>query len=379
MREKDFFQDAATKNRLREVRLSQGLSQGELADRAGVSRQTVGGIEAELYGSSLTVALRLAKVLRKNVEELFWLGKEPLTEVFSEWSGIGPMPDDGAHIQLTRSGSGYTAYPASREMLGLEANAIVLHKEKNLLKSKILEQESLEQSTVVLAGCSPVLGLLRQRLHNISRDVALRWVNTNSTRALHALRDGFVHVAGVHIFDEQTGGYNLPAVRKVLGERPYLVINLYHGEQGLLVQKGNPKGIRNFNDLLRDGVRIVNRETGAESRRILDAGLQAFCLEPWQAAGYDFLVGTHQEVAQAVALGGADCGIALRPLARLYGLDFLPLTRERFDLVILRELLNKPGIHAVLDYLQKQPIKLEMEAGGYEPEATGSEIASTTG
>jgi molybdate-binding protein len=259
-------------------------------------------------------------------------------------------------------------------MLGLDANAIVLQKEKNQLKSKVLVQESLEQSTVILAGCSPVLGLLRQRLHNICRDVSLRWVNTNSTRALHALRDGVVDVAGVHIFDEQTGRYNLPAVRKVLGERPYLVVNLYHGEQGILVQKGNPKGIRNFNDLLRDGVRVVNRETGAESRRILDAGLQAFSLDPWQAAGYDFLVSTHQEVVQAVALGGADCGIALRPLASFYGLDFLPLTRERFDLVILREFLHKPGIQAVLDYLQKQALRLEMEAGGYEPEATGSEI-----
>jgi molybdate-binding protein/DNA-binding XRE family transcriptional regulator len=372
--EKDFFQEAATKNRLREVRLSHGLSQGELADKAGVSRQTIGGIEAELYGPSLAVALRLAKVFGKKLEEIFWLEREPASEVFCQWSGIGPVPEDGAHIQLIRSGTGYAAYPASRELLGLEANAIVLHKDRGQIKSKVLVQESLEQSPIVLAGCSPVLGLLRQRLHNICRDVSLLWVNTNSARALAALKNGTAHVAGIHIFDEQTGRYNLPAVQKALGDRPHVVINLYHGEQGLLLQKGNRKGIRDFSDLARDGVKVVNREEGAESRRILDAGLQASKLNPWQIAGYDFPVATHQEVAQAVAFGGADCGVALRPLARVYGLDFMPLTRERFDLVILREYLHEPGIQAVLDFLQKQAIRLEMEACGYEPEATGSEI-----
>lgn len=375
MREKAIFQETVTKNSLREVRLSQGLSQGELADKAGVSRQTVGGIEAELYGPSLAVALRLAKVLGKRLEEIFWLEKEQLTEVFSQWSSIGPPPEDGAHIQLIRSGTGFTAYPASRELHGLEANAIVLEKERERIKARILVQESLKQSSIIMAGCSPVLGLLRQRLHNICRDISLHWVNTNSTRALHALKAGVVHAAGVHIFDEQTGRYNLPAVQKILGDRPHLVINLYHGEQGLLVQKDNPKGISDFSDLLRNGVRLVNREAGAESRRILDAGLQTVKLNPQQVTGYDFQVGTHQEVAQAVALGGADCGVALRPLARLYGLGFLPLTRERFDLVILREFLHEPGIQAVLDFLQKQAIRLELEAGGYEPEATGSEIA----
>jgi putative molybdopterin biosynthesis protein len=82
-------------------------------------------------------------------------------------------------------------------------------------------------------------------------------------------------------------------------------------------------------------------------------------------------VQTHQEVVQTVALGGADCGISLRPLARLYKLDFIPLTRERYDLIFLLEDLEKPGVQAILDCLQKHNFLLALEASGYDPENTG--------
>ena len=377
MKKKDFPPEMSTKNRLREVRLSVGLSQGDLAARAGVSRQTVGAIEANLYGLSLAVALRLSKALGKKLEDVFWLQENPAPELLCQWSGIGSLPDKGAPIQIVRSGIKHNAYPVSRETLGLEANAIVTQREKGRIRANILAAESLDQQTILLAGCSPVLGLLRQRLNNIYRDVSWRWVNTNSTRALEALKNGFVHMAGVHIFDEQTGEYNLPVVRRVLEERPYIVINVHHGEQGFLVRRDNPKGIIHFDDLLRGEVQMVNRETGAESRRILDAGLRSRGIIPQQVAGYDFLVGTHQEVAQTVAFGGADCGLALRSMTRFYDLDFLPLTRERFDLVILREYLNEPGVQAVLDFLQKKAVQFEIESCGYEPEATGREIQTT--
>jgi molybdate-binding protein/DNA-binding XRE family transcriptional regulator len=348
------------------------MSQGELAKLAGVSRQTVGGIEACQYGPSLTVALSLVRALGKTLEDVFWLQEEPMREVFAHWSNIGAAPDMGARIQVVRTGNGYTAYPAGREMLSLDANAFVMQRENDrLLRAKLLATDTRTGIGMILAGCSPVLGLLRQRLELRYRDLSLHWVNTNSMQSLEALKHGVVHVAGVHILDETTGEYNLPVIQRVLGNRPYVVYNLYHGEQGFLLPRGNPKGIRNFSDLLHQDVRVVNREPGAESRRILDAGLRADGIGMQQVEGYEFLVRSHQEVAQAVALCGADCGIALRPLAGLYELDFVPLTRERYDLVILQENVHEPAIQALLDTLQKHATRLELESGGYEPEATG--------
>lgn len=371
-------QEMIPKNRLREVRLSQALSQGELAERAGVSRQTVGGIETGQYGPSLAVALRLARVLGKPLEDVFWLPEEPVREVTAGWAGIGEVPDSGKRIRVIRAPAGYAAYPTSREMFAPEANAQVIQKECDRLRARVLVPETLEKRAIIMAGCSPVLGLLQHRLQQRFRDTAFHWINTNSMKSLEALKHGYVQIAGVHILDESTGEYNLPVIRRVLEEQKYAVFNLYHGEQGFLLPKNNPKGISGFGDLSRGNIRVVNREAGAESRRILDAGLRSEAIDPRVVPGYHFQVGTHHEIAQTVLWGGADCGVSLRPVAEFFSLNFLPLTQERYDLVILRDYLQEPGIQAILEYIQKENFLLELESSGYEPVATGREIFVTS-
>lgn len=362
-------------NCLRQARLQAGLSQGELADRAGVARQTVGGIESGQYGPSLAVAFRLAGALGKKVEDIFRMPDSIPAEVQATWSGIGQFPEIGEKIHLARltTEKKYTAFPVSRDSLQVEANAAVvgMGSGKERLLARVLEPKGLAVPGVLLAGCSPALAMLKQRLDNRYRDVNIYWVNTNSMASLQALAKGLIHGAGVHIYDEESGEYNLPVVKKVLHKTPYVVVNLCYGEQGFIVARGNPRGIADFGDLSRQDVRIVNRELGAETRRLLDAGLKQNGLLPSQVPGYSFQVRTHQEVVQAVALGGADCGISLRPLARLYKLDFIPLSRERYDLVFLMEDLKQPGIQAILECLQKSNFLLDLEASGYDPESTG--------
>ncbi len=362
-------------NCLRQIRQQAGLSQGELAERAGVARQTVGGIESGQYGPSLAVAFRLAGALGKRVEEIFWVPDNVPDEVPAAWSGMGHYPEAGEKIHLVRltQESEYTAFPTNRDSLQAEANAVVgwSNSGKERLLARVLEPKGLGSDTIILAGCSPALALLKQRLDNRYRDFRLYWVNTNSMSSLKALEKGLIHGAGVHIYDEETGEYNLPVVKKVLQETPYVVVNLCYGEQGFVVGRGNPRGIADFGDLSRPGIRIVNREPGAETRRLLDTGLKQDSLLPSQVPGYGFQVQTHQEVVQAVALGGADCGISLRPLARLYHLDFIPLARERYDLVFLKKDLKRPGVQAVLECLQKSNFLLSLEASGYDPDNTG--------
>ncbi|NLX90153.1 MAG: helix-turn-helix domain-containing protein [Firmicutes bacterium] len=365
-------------NCLRQVRQQAGLSQAELADRAGVARQTVGGIESRQYGPSLAVAFRLAAALGKKIEDIFQMPDIIPDEVPAVWSGMGQLPEVGEKIQLARLPDGkYTAFPANRDSLQVEANAAVvgMGSSKERLLARVLEPEGLTAPAVILAGCSPALAMLKQRLDNRYRDVNICWINTNSMASLQALANGLIHGAGVHIYDEETGEYNLPVVNKVLHQTPYMVVNLCYGEQGFVVNRGNPRGIAGFGDLSRQDVRIVNRELGAETRRLLDSGLKQNGLLPSQVAGYNFQVQTHQEVAQAVALSGADCGITLRPLARLYKLDFIPLSRERYDLVFLLEDLKHAGVQAILECLQKPRFLLDLEASGYDPESTGKVLS----
>ncbi len=362
-------------NCLRQVRLQAGLSQSELAIRAGVARQTVGGIESGQYGPSLAVAFRLAGALGKKVEDIFSLSESMPGEVQATWSGMGGLPEIGEKIHLAclTAGGKYTAFPANRENLQIEANAAVVGMGSGAerLRARILEPRGLEMPAVLLAGCSPALAMIKQRLDNRYRDISIYWINTNSIVSLQSLAKGFIHGAGVHIYDEETGQYNLPVIKKILPRVPHLVVNLCYGEQGFVVAGGNPWGISGFGDLSRQDIRIVNREPGAETRRLLDAGLQQSGLLPSQIPGYSFEVQSHQEVVQAVALGGADCGISLRPLARLYKLDFIPLSRERYDLVFLLKDLKLAGVQAILECLQKPTFLLDLEVSGYDSSSTG--------
>ncbi len=367
--------DAIPGNCLRQVRQEAGLSQSDLAARAGVARQTVGGIEAGQYGPSLAVAFRLARALGRTVEDIFWLPDIPAQEVSAIWSGLGQIPGEGEKIYLTARGGDYAAFPVGKDGLQSEANALVRKSRgREPLLATILDTDSLQCPTVLLAGCSPALDIIKKKLNQRYRDVNLYWVNVNSMASLRALEKGIIHGAGLHIYDEDTGEYNLPIIQRTLQDKPYVVINLCYGEQGFVLPRGNPGGIYSYGDLARPGVRVVNREVGAETRRLLDTGLKANYLTPDQVAGYNFQVKTHQEVVQAVALGGADCGISLRSLAKVYNLDFIPITQERYDLVFLQENLAEPGVQAILECLGKRSFHLELESSGLSPIDCGKEL-----
>jgi molybdate-binding protein len=145
-------------------------------------------------------------------------------------------------------------------------------------------------------------------------------------------------------------------------------------EEGLVVAKGNPKGIRGFDDL-QGAVRIINREVGSGSRALLDGGLAEAGLSGVVVAGYERIAPGHLSAAMAVARGDADCCMAPRIAANVFGLDFLPLLAERYELVIPEQRLDLPSVQALLDVLQRRSLRRELEAlGGYDTAATGSEV-----
>jgi len=360
-------------SRVRALRLARGLSQAELARRAGITRQALSAIEAGRYFPNTAVALRLARALRCRVEDLFGLAGVPPS--FSV-ELAGPPDPTAARLVVVNVRGRWVGHPLG-EGKGLQegfvpADGLLTDPERPELTAA---PERLERTALVL-GCDPALSILAAHVERLNPEVGLRWLGAPSGAALAALAQGHAHIAGSHLPDPDGREYNLWEARRTLGRVGGLVVAFAAWELGFAVRAGNPKGIRGPADLARPDVRLVNREPGSGSRTLLDGLLARAGVDPGQVEGYDFLVGSHLGVARAVAGGGADVGVTLRAAARALGLDFIPLAEARFDLVIPRDLLDHPAVAALLDVLQRRSFRAELGAlPGYDVGRTGTVVA----
>lgn len=360
-------------SRVRALRLARGLSQAELARRAGITRQALSAIEAGRYFPNTAVALRLAGALRCRVEDLFGLAGLPQSFPVE----LAGPPDPTATRLVVVNVRGRWVGHLLGEGKGLQegfvpADGLLAGPGKPELTAA---PDRLERTALVL-GCDPALSILAAHVERANPEVGLRWLGAPSGAALAALSRGEAHIAGSHLPDPDGREYNLWEARRTLGRVGGLVVVFAAWELGFAVRAGNPKGIRGPADLARPDVRLVNREPGSGSRTLLDGLLARAGVDPGQVEGYDFLVGSHLGVARVVVGGGADVGVTLRAAARALGLDFIPLAEARFDLVIPRDLLDHPAVAALLDILQRRSFRAELGAlPGYDVGRTGTVVA----
>ncbi len=222
------------------------------------------------------------------------------------------------------------------------------------------------------------LDLLVGQLSRSRPEMSVITSYVGSLGGLIALERGEAEVAGCHLLDEETGQYNLPFLRRVLPGEEVLLVNLVHRQQGLMVRKGNPKGIRGVEDLARPGVVTVNRQRGAGTRVLLDFQLRQSRISHHRLQGYDHEVGTHTAAAAAIASGSADAGLGILSAARAMDLDFLPLATERFDLAIPAAHYETPQVAMLLAALRSKAFKAVVhELGGYDTSDTGVVVATT--
>ncbi len=192
--------------------------------------------------------------------------------------------------------------------------------------------DELEKTIFAIGSHDLMLDILAQFL--IRHDRRLVTANVGSIGGLVALRRGVAHLAGSHLLDPKTGEYNLPFIQEYLPETPVKVIGLVEREQGLILQKGNPKHIYSIDDLANPGIRFVNRQRGAGTRVLLDYQLDQLGIETSRIEGYDHEEYTHLSLAAAVASGRADGGLGIHAAAAALDLDFVPLFKERYDLIV---------------------------------------------
>jgi putative molybdopterin biosynthesis protein len=207
------------------------------------------------------------------------------------------------------------------------------------------------QRTIFAIGSHDItLDLLAQYLS--ARERRLASANVGSLGGLVALRRGETHLAGSHLLDPESGEYNLSYIRQYLPGAAVRVVTLVGRQQGLLVRRGNPKGIQSLPDLISPEVSFINRQRGAGTRVLLDYHLAQMKLDAGAVRGYDQEEYTHLAVAAAIASGRADCGLGIAAAAQAMELDFIPLFQERYDLVVPAQYYESDLLAPLWDILQ---------------------------
>lgn len=231
--------------------------------------------------------------------------------------------------------------------------------------------------TVVVAGCDPALPLLAGPLARHEPAVDLLWWPCSSARALELLRHGAIHAAGAHLRDPAGSGYNSQQSRRMLGDIGAAVVGFAAWTEGLALAPRAIASVKSLVDVARLDLRLVNREPGAEARAVLERECRRHGLAPEDLAGWDTVLGGHLQIAAALSSGLADAGVTCEPAARAYGLGFVPLTDERFDLVVPRALLGSLEVRALLAALGSDELRHQLSAiDGYDPAACGTVLDS---
>jgi putative molybdopterin biosynthesis protein len=355
---------------LRLARQARGFSQQQLAGMAGVSRQAVSAVESGHSDPSLRVALALGHALGLSVEELFGPG-EPAALVTAT-SVAGPA-GPGNRVMLAPVGDRLVALPlrgdAGAGVGFLPAGGFTVPdaSAETDAAPEVISVRPIgpPRPTLLVAGCDPALPLLATPLSLLDPPVAFAWWPCGSGEALRLARAGLVHAAGVHTQADHGGtGPLIPDGAQVVGFTAW--------REGLVVAPGLRATVTGLDAIAKHRLRLVNREPGAEARRLLDRERTRLGLEPGDLIGYDTKAAGHLQVASAVAAGLADAGVASEPAARAYGLAFVPLARERFNLVIPAEHTASREAQALLKVLSSPWLLAQLASiPGYDAATCG--------
>lgn len=331
-------------------------SDEEIASETNPSRTDITpiiGVPGYPVSAALTIDIFVEPLIAK------WLGRRP-KELSTETAIltrklVSPAGDDDyVRVVLGRVGDKFLAAPLARgagvitSLVQADGLALIPSGTQGIEAGEKIQvhlyrsRSEIEKTILAIGSHDLTLDLMAQFLAEHDRRLAS--ANVGSQGGLIALRRAEAHLAGSHLLDTDSGEYNISYIRQYMPNIPVKVIALVGREQGLIVKRGNPMGIKSLEDLTRLKVEFVNRQRGAGTRVLLDYHLKLMALSPNSIVGYSQEEYTHLGVAAAIASGRADCGLGIAAAAQALDLDFIPLFQERYDLVI-------PKAHAESDLL----------------------------
>jgi len=278
-----------------------------------------------------------------------------------EWIAYPIGGDSGSIVRLSRS-DGYIVIPENA-MYFDEGEKVDVH---------LFTEQKLGSDMFFIGSHCPIAEILMEKL---MEKYSIKIVNVGSMGGLLAVKRGEADVAGIHLYDPETKTYNKPYLKKY-NVRNVVLVKGYFREQGIIVAKGNPYNIKCFEDIIDKGVRFINRNKGSGTRMLIDLALKEIAEKRKtkvkklieKIKGFWVEAKTHSAVASAIKYGRADAGIGLKYVAEKYGLDFIPLTKEEYDFLVVKKSLNKNVIKDFIEALQSKWFKeILKEASGYEP------------
>jgi len=255
----------------------------------------------------------------------------------------------------------------------IESNA------KTGLEQARQKSKRIEGALLASGSNDPILDMLHTYMKKSYPEFYIFSANTGSTDGLKALNMGYTDIAWSHLLDPKSGEYNIPFLSTYLPNLKPVAVNLFHRGLGFIVSPRNPFHVRGFEDLAQKKVRFINRQKGSGTRVLLDHHLKRLRIIPSKINGYEKEVYTHFEVGLSILSKEADVGIATIAVSKLLGLLFIPITQERFDMILDQSTFFEKGIQAFIEILNSHEFRNRVERlGSYDFKNSGKILYSKT-
>lgn len=287
-------------------------------------------------------------------------------------------------VNLVKRGSDYFAYPLPRgasvfssvsradALLRIPGNIEGYGENERIFCELTRNEEEIPRRIQIIGSHDLSLDIMRDIISTKHPGLDLISTHVGSLSGITAVRNGVADISTTHILDEYEKQYNIPAIKKYLQDRPITLINIARRVQGLVVWKGNPKGITGVADLVRDDVTFVNRQFGSGTRILLDAILKEQKVDRYSIHGYDREEATHAAVGILVREGVADVGVAIYAVAKIFSLDFIPLAEEEYDLLVTKAFISDKRFDILMEAINSKEFSERLTAfGGYSTTDTG--------
>ncbi|MBO4360516.1 MAG: molybdopterin biosynthesis protein [Eubacteriaceae bacterium] len=287
-------------------------------------------------------------------------------------------------VQLGRTGEKLTAVPLNRGagvvssfvkadgLLSIPQNYEGLEAGEKAQVTLLRDPADIDRTIIVIGSHDPLIDEISDMLRRKGSEFFISSSHVGSMGGIMAAKRGENHIGGTHLLDEESGTYNIPYLKQYFPDGDAVLIHSVYRQQGLMVTKGNPKGIKGIQDLVRPGISYVNRQKGSGTRVLLDYLLKKEGISPEGIYGYEREEFTHTSVAAQIAGGSADCGMGIYSAAKMYDLDFVFICNEQYDFLTTRKYLDTPMIQEFISVLKSPEFTDRMIAmGGYDPNRPG--------
>jgi putative molybdopterin biosynthesis protein len=285
---------------------------------------------------------------------------------------IGRVGAKTVATPLPRAAGSITTLTRAEGILRIPSLSEGVSQDEEIEAELLVDEDDIQNTVVVIGSHDITIDILGDEIRRTGQNIRISSGNVGSLGGLMALRKGTCHMAGSHLLDTETGEYNLSYIKRYLKGVKVSIFHLVMRDQGLIVAKGNPKGIKGIEDLTREEITFVNRQAGSGTRVLLDFKLGQLGMTAASIKGYDHEEFTHMAVAVDVLSGAADCGLGIFAAAKALDLDFIPMEQEQYDLIFPSYVLDSPAIQMVLETIGSQDFRNRVLAlGGYDPSRSG--------